>query len=360
MSQSHAVIYGGTAGQVTLQSLPTPVPGNGEILVRVLGCTLCGSDLHSFEGRRTVPVPTILGHEIVGEVVALGSAAPQWDLAGQPITVGSRATWAIVAHCGDCFYCLRDLPQKCLRAVKYGHEPLRPGYELLGGLAEHCLLVAGTSLVTLPPDLPMSVACPASCATATVAAALESAGELRDRSVCVLGAGMLGLNACAMASTRGAATVVCVDQQSIRCQQALEFGATRATSPQDLAAVRTELGLTHGFDVILELTGSPAAFEAAWPHARIGGVIVCVGSVFPSAPVPLALEQLVRRQLTLRGIHNYAPRHLLQAVEFLTATQDRFPWAGLVSQWLPLTECQSALELGQTSGAIRIGIRNEV
>ena len=208
---STTAVFDGQAGQLRMAVFPAPKLRRGEMLVRVLGCTLCGSDLHSFEGRRSVPVPTILGHEIVGEIVSFGESAARADLAGKPLAIGDRITWAIVANCGQCLMCQRGLPQKCLQGTKYGHEPLHPGRELLGGLAEHCLLVEGTAIIKLPDALPLAVACPASCATATVAAAMEAAGELHGRSVCLFGAGMLGLTACAMARAAGAVQIICVD-----------------------------------------------------------------------------------------------------------------------------------------------------
>lgn len=357
MSHSLAAVYSGFPGQIALQQIRTQTPRSGEVLVRILGCTLCGSDLHSLEGRRAVPIPTILGHEIVGEIVALGSDAPQTDITGRPIGLGSRVTWAIVANCGDCYFCRRDVPQKCLKAVKYGHEAFRPGEELLGGVAEHCLLVRGTSIVAIPEELPLEVACPASCATSTIAAALEGAGDLQDRTVCVLGAGMLGLTACAMARSRGASSIVCVDQQPQRRERSLAFGATEAMDLAGLKSCRETELLKHGFDVVLELTGSPQAFEHGWSHVRTGGHLVLVGAVFPSDPFPLPLEQVVRRQLTLTGIHNYAPRHLVQAINFLSVTHSRFPFAELVSHWVPLRECQSAFDQGREGHAIRVGVR---
>ncbi|MDB5348214.1 MAG: phosphonate catabolism associated alcohol dehydrogenase [Schlesneria sp.] len=358
MNHSLAAIFDGTPGAIEVRDLPLPELHGAEMLVRVLGCTLCGSDLHSFDGRRSVPIPTILGHEIVGEIVAFGETASRRDFAQRELTVGDRITWAIVASCGDCFYCQRDLPQKCLRSVKYGHEIVRPGQELLGGLAEHCLLVHGTAVVRLPSDLPLSVACPANCATATIVAALEAAGPLENRNVCIFGAGMLGLTACAMARCQGAAIVVCVEPDAARRQRALKFGATHVSDCVDLAAMTRQAGLQHGFDAVLELSGHPSAFDAAWPLIRTGGTLVLVGSVFPAAPVPLSFEQIVRRQLTIRGIHNYAPRHLLTAVEFLSRHHHDYPFAELVTQWVPLTSIADAFQLAKDPGAIRIGVHS--
>jgi alcohol dehydrogenase len=356
MKQTLAAIFDGQPGVISIRDVQLPELHTSQILVRVLGCTLCGSDLHSVDGRRSVPVPTVLGHEIVGQIVAMGSDAPTQDISQQPLRIGDRVTWAIVASCGTCFYCERDLPQKCLQSVKYGHERVRPGQELLGGLAEYCLLMPGTAIVRLPEELPLSVACPANCATATVVAAMEAAGQVNGRNVCIFGAGMLGLTACAMARSLGASIVVCVEPDVGRRERSLQFGATHASDGTNLSSVIQQAGLLHGVDAVLELSGHPSTFEAAWPHLRTGGTLVLVGSVFPAPPVPLACEQLVRRQLTIRGIHNYAPRHLLSAVEFLKLHHVDYPFAELVQQWVPLQSISTAIELAKSPTAIRIGV----
>jgi putative phosphonate catabolism associated alcohol dehydrogenase len=356
MKTSLAAVFSGVPGSMELKELPRPEPAGGELLVHVLGCTLCGSDLHTFEGRRQAPVPTVLGHEIVGEIVALGESVPRHDMAGQTLNLGDRVTWSLVASCGHCFFCRHSLPQKCLQAVKYGHEAFQPGRELLGGLAEHCLIVPGTSLVRLPNELPLEVACPANCATATAAAAVEAAGDLKGSCVCVLGAGLLGLTVCAMASVWGAREVICVEVNADRREQARAFGATHPILPEELANVVARLTEGRGVDVAFELTGSPAAFTTAWPALRIGGTFVVVGSVFPSPPVELPLEQLVRRHLAIRGIHNYQPHHLLTAVQFLTAHHLRIPFTDLVSQMYPLADISVAFAAARHPSAIRVGV----
>jgi len=357
MSSSRAAVFSGTPGKIDLRDLARPIPRGTETLVRVLGCTLCGSDLHTFEGRRIAPIPTILGHEIVGTIVEFGDDSPRLDLAGVRLQIGDRVTWSIVANCGACFFCEHGLPQKCVRAVKYGHEAMRPGQELLGGLAEHCLLAAGTSIVRIPDELPLEVACPASCATATIVAALEAANDFAGATVCVLGAGLLGLTACAMALARGAAEVVCVEVQAGRRALAEQFGATHSVAPEEFAGCIDGLTDGRGVDVALELSGSPAAFELVWPLVRIGGTIVLVGSVFPSSPVSVALEQLVRRHLTLRGVHNYAPAHLLIAVDFLAKYHDQFPFAKLVAEWHELENVAWAFERAREPAHVRVGVQ---
>ena len=359
MSTSLAAVFSGEPGHIELWEIPSPAPKPGEMLVSILGCTLCGSDLHTLTGRRQTPVPTILGHEIVGQIAAIGESTPRHDIAGNLLQPGDRVSWAIVASCGRCFFCERGLPQKCLRSIKYGHQAFEPGRELLGGLAEHCLLVPGTAVVRLPDDLPLAIACFANCATATAAAAIEAAGDLKGACVGILGAGLLGLTIAAMAKAGGAEEVICVDIHSTRREKAHSFGASRALPPGELPQAVAEATDSRGLDVAFEVSGAPSAFSAAWPLVRTGGTFIVVGSVFPSPPVELPLEQLVRRHLVLRGIHNYAPHHLLTAVDFLHRHQAEFPFQALVAKWHSLAQIEQAIDDAQDLNHLRIGVRNE-
>ena len=355
MTQSLAAVYDGSP-EVRQQSFATPTPRGSEILVRVLGCTLCGSDLHTIDGRRQVPVPSILGHEIVGEILHFGQSADRSDARAQPLVVGDRITWAVVAACQSCYYCLRGLPQKCLKATKYGHEPLKPGYELSGGLAEHCLLVEGTRMVRIPDAMSLAVACPASCATATTAGALRAAGQLQERSVLVIGAGMLGLTACAMAAARGASHVVCVDLQPSRLEMARRFGASHIAIPDEVKEQIGECTQGRGVDIALEMSGSANAFGLGVNSLRIGGSFILIGTVLPTPAVSLDMEQVVRRCLRIQGIHNYTPDDLVDAIDFLHVHQHRFPFDCLVSDWFSLGDIDHALQAARRPGTIRVGI----
>jgi alcohol dehydrogenase len=350
-----AVVFTGAGEPLTHRRIEVADPGEGEVLVRVLGCTLCGSDLHSYLGRRSTPLPTILGHEILGRIECFGPGAPTVDATGLPLAVGDRVTWTLAASCGGCFYCDRGLPQKCQRLFKYGHEILSDETRPDGGLADHSILRPGTTIVRLPEALSDAAACPANCATATVAAAIEAAGELRGGSVLLVGSGMLGLTTCAMARNRGAVDVLACDHQETRRARTLDFGATLVVAPADLPAAAAAVSGGFGVDLAMDLAGAPEAFELLLPLVRPGGTIVEVGAVFPAKPVSLFLEQLVRRCLTLRGVHNYAPHHLVAAVEFLSRTA--YPFATLVSGWVPLAEAQTAFRRAAEPQVFRIGIR---
>jgi putative phosphonate catabolism associated alcohol dehydrogenase len=271
--QARAAVFHGPDKPFELCTLPVREPRTTEVLVRVSCCTICGSDLHTFLGRRPAAASSVLGHEIMGRIVAFGPDAPRLDLCGQPLAVGDRITWTSGASCGSCFFCEHDLPQKCERLFKYGHELLRPDHPLSGGLAEFCLLAPGTGIVVLPPSLPDVVACPVNCAVAAVAAALRFAGGCQGQTVLIQGAGMLGKVACAMARAGGAQTIICCDVDPRRFSEAVHFGADHALAaePAQVAECIQHATSGRGVDLAIELSGAAAAFELGLERVRIGG-----------------------------------------------------------------------------------------
>jgi D-arabinose 1-dehydrogenase-like Zn-dependent alcohol dehydrogenase len=232
------------------------------------------------------------------------------------------------------------------------------GYVLSGGLAEYCVLASGTHVVKVPSSISLELVTPASCATATVMAAMSDLPDpaANESCIAILGAGMLGLTACAVASQRGWRDVVVVDPIHSKREMAIRFGATKAFSPEDWL-LHTSTNRGYGFDVVLELSGAQAMIAPALESLRIGGYLVLVGAVFPVPPIELLPEQLVRSQITLRGIHNYRPKHLLQAVLFLSEYGQTFPFAELVSDWHDLAEVEALVLGGLPPNLVRIGVK---
>lgn len=309
-----------TGSGVDVRTVPIPALGAGEVLVRVRLATVCGSDLHTVTGRRPAACPSVLGHEAVGDVVATGS--------GADIQVGQRVIWSVTVACGECPRCRSGLSAKCLSVRKVGHEPFDGDWALSGSYAAHVVLPRGTTIAVVPDTLSDAVAAPAACATATVMATLEAAGELGGRRVLIGGAGMLGLTAVAACADAGADVQV-VDRNADRLALATQFGG-RASDGGPV-------------DVAIDYTGSSAAVADALARLDIGGTLVLAGSVTPGPPLALDPETVVRQWLTITGVHNYEPRHLHRAVDFLDRTRERHPWDALVVAPVPLKQIASAL-----------------
>jgi alcohol dehydrogenase len=352
-----AAVFHGVGRPLELTEVAPPAPASGELLVRVSCCTLCRSDLHTHAGRRTEPTPIILGHEIVGTIEAFGPETQPVDAAGADARVGDRITWSIVASCGRWFFCRADLPQKCEHAYKYGHQRLDADHPAAGGLAEYVLLAPGTNWLRVPAGVSDHVASMANCATATVAGLLSDV-DVAGSAVVVFGAGVLGLTACAMARSAGASYVAAVDPHPECAQRAREFGATHALA--DAEAARSALaGLTsgRGADLVLELSGAVEAVIAGIDLLRIGGTLLLAGTVSPTASAPLQPETIVRRMLTIRGVHNYRPRDLAAALEFLAAGARQFPFDSLVQAEFPLDRVNEAFAHAHATPGIRTAIR---
>lgn len=298
-------------------ALPLPELQQGEVLVRLSAGTICGSDRHTVSGRRTQPSPSILGHEGAGEVVASRRS---------DIPVGQRVTFSVTAPCLECARCVSGLTAKCERVLKTGHEPFNGPWPLSGTYATHILLRKNQPIVALPERLDPCVASVASCAGATVMAAVEAGVELAGKRVLVMGLGMLGLIAVDIAARGGAADIVAVDPDAQRRQWAEHAGAHRVLAPGELKR--------HAVDVSFEFSGVPAGVAECIRSLDIGGRAVLAGSVADTKAFPLDPQWLVRGWRSVTGVHNYEPQHLQLAVDSLA--QSNIAWEEVISPALAL------------------------
>lgn len=345
-----AVTWDGPEAGFRTAEFDLPELAPGEALVRIELATICGSDVHTVSGDRPTPIPTVLGHEAVGEVVA---ATPQTTTVdGRPVTVGERVSWTIGTACGRCRTCLRGLPEKCTTVRKYGHERITDAWSLNGDFATHCHLIQGTGIVAVPLSVPAALAAPANCATATVVAAARRAGLREGDEVAVLGCGMLGLTAVALAREYGANRVVACDVDADRRSLAARFGADVVVDPDGLA----ETAGPAGIDVVMEMSGNHRSVRAALGLAATGGTVALVGSVSPGPEVSFAPDTIVRRIATIVGSHNYAAPDLAAAIAFLAASSYATALAELVSDPMPLSELEAAFEKARSGAAPRVAV----
>ena len=333
IDRTRAAIWRG-GDEVVLESVPVPPLLAGEVLVRVGLATVCGSDRHTVSGRRAQACPSILEHETVGEIVALGGDGELWAVDGQRLQLGQRVIWSVTLPCGACDRCAAGVTAKCRTVRKAGHEAFDSGWALSGGYAEHVLLPRGMPVAVVADDVADSLAAPAACATATVMAVIERAMPIAGRRVVVIGAGMLGLTALAAAADAGASSVTAVDPAAERRELAVQFGAT---------SVVTSVTDVDQCDVLLEFSGKSGALQEGLRTLDVQGVAVFAGSVAPDGDIAVDPEAVVRRHLSFFGVHNYEPRHLTQALSFLQRTGGRFPWAELVADPDPLGRITSLL-----------------
>jgi threonine dehydrogenase-like Zn-dependent dehydrogenase len=203
--------------------------------------------------------------------------------------------------------------------------------------------------VKLPESLPASLATPASCATATVMAGIEALGPIEGKNLLITGAGMLGLTAVARARALRPASITVVDPLCWRRDQAFVMGCSTALTPVEFN------NLTQPVDAWLELSGSNVSWESCFPRLAIGAKVALIGAVFPTQDTVFNLERVVRRMITIRGIHNYGPRHLASAVEFLTGLPADHPLGQLAGPWFTLDQHETALRVAGDPAVLRVG-----
>ena len=358
---AEAAVFEGAGLPLALRRFPVPSAPAGGMVCRVRLATICGSDLHTINGRRVEPCPSILGHEIVGEVLEMGQGL-EVDARGRALEVGDRVTWSIGTHCGYCARCKRGLPQKCVSLRKYGHSALSAGEALSGGYAEVIVLRAGTTFLRLDDEMLDAEAAPANCAYATAMQAVEQSGLVKGESAWVQGAGLLGLAAVAICRSRGAREVWVSDPHEERLRLAPVWGATEVfTVPggKEWAARRECLEAAtagEGVDVVIQACGCSEAAEQGLEVLALGGRLVLVGLVTSHCTVRVQGRALVQGCQTVSGIHNYRPEHLAQALDFIGANRDRVPFAGAVGRTFALREANEAMEAAATGNWLRVGI----
>jgi putative phosphonate catabolism associated alcohol dehydrogenase len=337
-------------GPFRVASYPLRPPGTGEVLVKVRMSTICRSDIHSYHGHRPSPCPGLLGHEIVGTVLALGSGVGR-DMLDAPLAVGDRVTWSEYFVPGRSRVReLLDLPQKSPGVDKYGHLSSETPPHHHGGFGEYCYVRPDSWILKLPDTLSDAQATPINCGVATMCAVIEAAAVELGHTVVVMGLGLLGLYGTALARARGAARVVGVDSVPARRALAARFGAHETIAPGESPV------LAQGADAVIEVCGDAGAIAGAIEWLRPGGRLVIAGTVNPGSYATIDANAVLRRCATLVGVHNYHPRHLVQALAFVEGERDRFPFGELVEACYPLHEVGRAMQDAAAHRVLRAAI----
>ncbi len=356
-----AVVYDAPNKPFEIREYPVRDVNPGEVLARITMATICRSDIHSYQGHRPNPCPGILGHEIIGVVEQIGANIDN-DMRGDRLTIGDRVTWTEYFHDGASYYRdIHDLPQKSPGLRKYGHDLVAEDPHFLGGFADYCYIMPGTGILKLPDALSDEEATPLNCGVATMISMVEAAQVEMADCVVVQGLGLLGLYGCAIAKARGARQVIGLDGVPARLQMAKSFGAdvtldvTTMDDQQLVERVRS-LCSPDGADVAMEVCGLAAVVPTGIHMLRVGGRYVIGGLVNPNDTFELDGNEILRKLITLKGVHNYHPRHLIQALDFVMANRLRFPFKDLVDSRFSLDQLDDAFAQASARNVLRAAI----
>ena len=273
-----------------MSEVPDPTVGPNDVLIRVQQTSICGTDLHIWEwddwARRTVPVPLVIGHEFMGIVAALGSEV-------QGLTLGQRVSAEGHITCGHCRNCRAGRRHLCRNTVGIG-------VSRDGAFAE-LISMPAVNVFPIPDTIPDDVASFLDPLGNAVHTALSF--DLVGEDVLITGAGPIGVMAAAIARFVGARHVVVTDINDYRLDLAARMGATRTVNvaTTSLEDVERELGMTEGFDVGLEMSGTAAAIRQMLATANHGGRIALLG--IPAQEVAIDWNQVIFKGLTIKGIY---------------------------------------------------------
>lgn len=313
-----------------LDDVPTPSPGPGEVLIRVRKTSICGTDLHIHRwdawAQATIPWPMVVGHEFMGEIVQVGAGAVGLE-------VGQRVAGEGHITCGHCRNCKAGRREFC-------HNHVGVGVTRPGAFAEYIVLPAQNVFV-VPAHIDDDIAAildPLGNATHT-ALRYDVVGE----DVLITGAGPIGAMAAAIVQHIGARHVVITDINRFRLDLAARLGATRVVdvTAERLADVTSELGMTEGFDVGLEMSGAEAAFNQMLDAMNHGGRIAILG--IPPGPMTLDVNDVIFKGLELQGI--YGRRIFETWYKMAAMLQSGLDVSSIVTHRLPADRFDDAFEI---------------
>jgi len=307
--------------------------GEHEAIVEISISTVCGSDVHTWLGHRPFPTPCIMGHEMVGKIVKLGTKLTH-DFLDNKLFVGDRITWSMIASCGDCYYCkIVNLPQKCTNLFKYGHVKSDEPNNFSGGYAKFIKIVNGSYIFKIPDDLSDKEVVPLMCAGATISSGLDAVNFSQCDYVVVQGCGALGLYACAFSKELGCKTVIAIDKHEHRLELSKEFGADyliNATVEKDVTSKIQEITKGRGADYAIEVTGDPDVISDGIEFLRIGGTYILLGAIYPGNKVTIDSSAIITKCLNITGMHNYGPIHLKNTIDLVRQSKNKYPYEKIV------------------------------
>jgi threonine 3-dehydrogenase len=341
-----AVVKAHAAPGIELREVPVPTPGPGEVLVRVQSASVCGTDLHIYnwdpwaQGR--IHPPLIPGHEFSGAVAAVGRGVTT-------VKEGDLVSAEMHVACGKCLQCRTGQAHICQHVRILG-------VDADGAFASYAI-IPETNIWKLSPTIPHDYASlldPLGNAVHTVLA-----GDIAAKTVVVTGCGAIGLFSIAVAKACGAARVFALEVNAHRRSVAAAMGADLALDPAVDSVKEQILETTGGtgVDVLLEMSGHPAAMRLGFALLRTGGRASLLG--IPSQPVELDFaKDIIFKGATVQGINGRKMFETWFQMEALLAT-GKLNLEPVITHRLKLSEFTQAMELLRTGDAIKVILKPE-
>lgn len=338
-----AAVYEGI-DQISVREVPTPVPDDDSVLLRVKACAVCGSDIRIFRhGNSRVHPPQILGHEIAGEVAAVGKNVTRFR-------VGDRVAVAADVPCGECAFCQAGIGNNC--QTNYAM-----GYQYAGGFAEYCLL--NKMVITYGPvhHIPDHVSYDEAALAEPLACVLnatEQTGIRLGDTVVIIGAGPIGCMIIPISYMLGATKVIVVQRSRPRLEAARKFGADRYICSSEEDAIQRVLEETGGLgaDVIFTANPSPQSHADALLMAKNRARINLFGGLPAGSKVELDTNIIHYKELLVMGAHGSLPKHHRLALDLIDS--GKLDMKQFLSHAFSLDEIHQAFAIAEDHSGMRV------
>ncbi len=322
-----AAVYQGV-GKVTVESIPVPVLGPGEALIKVHYTGICGTDMDIYAGKHPrAKAPLVMGHEFSGDIVEIDPA-----FAGR-FPVGSRVVVEPLISCGTCYACLTGFGYVCQNLRLYG-------IDRDGSMAQY-VRVSAKKLYAIPESFSYEQAAMIEPTAVAVHAVRIADVKLND-TVVILGGGLIGSLIAQVVRLVGPREIIVTDINRARLDEVRKYGCTTVNSAEN-DAIETVMNLTRGrgADVVFEVSGRDATATQMGKMARVRGEIVMVG--MPKEPPKTDLLSVGFKELTIKGVRVYAPFDFERAIDI--ASRGLVDVDSLISHRLALSEAPRGFEL---------------
>ncbi|HGN1707496.1 TPA: L-threonine 3-dehydrogenase [Providencia rettgeri] len=315
---------------IWMTDVPKPELGHNDVMIKIRKTAICGTDVHIYNwdewSQKTIPVPMVVGHEYVGEIVAIGQEVKGFK-------IGDRVSGEGHITCGHCRNCRGGRTHLCRNTIGVG-------VNRAGCFAEYLVLPAFNAF-KIPDNIPDEIAAIFDPFGNAVHTALSF--DLVGEDVLVSGAGPIGIMAAAVCRHVGARHVVITDVNDYRLGLAKKMGVSRAVnvSRENLKDVMNELGMKEGFDVALEVSGAPPAFQTMLDTMNHGGRIALLG--IPPASMVTDWSQVIFKGLFIKGIYG---REMFETwYKMATLVQSGLDLSPIITHQFPIDEFQKGFDI---------------
>lgn len=352
--------------KLEIREFERPRIASDAMLLKVVMCGVCGSDVHIYRGTVPITEPFVLGHEVLGEIAEIGDKAAEMEVWGRSVSLGDKVVVYPYTGCGKCIYCRLVMKPYLCTHFRHPGKAITP---LVGGYAQYVYVPSGSSVYKLPEDMPSEIGVlvdPLSSALAPFELAFQ-VGRPQDwmsmgpgKVVVIQGSGPIGALGSMVARLCGAWRTIVVGAPEERLRLCKDFGADFTVNIQEITDPSERVdrikALTpgkEGADVVIEAAGVPSAVPEGIEMVRGDGIYVEMGHWTDRGTVQINPHVWCRKNIHIYGCYGYDAREYETALRILDKYRKEFPLEKIVTHRFPLDRAEEAIKTAERAECMK-------